>query len=145
MPDTTRIKELQPFIGTWATTIEMTEDGRTSTHHATDVYRWALGGKFVFHDVKGKMGGQPIETLEVMSVKGSRNFDLRSYDNSGAIQDYTASLDGHDWRIDGDTLRFRGAFSNDWEVLQGKWERRSGAGWRHWLVVKLERSPGNQT
>jgi hypothetical protein len=140
MPDAARIKELQPFIGRWATTIEMTDDGQTSTHHATDVYRWALGEKFVFHDVKGKMGGQPIETLEVMSVKGSRNFDLRSYDNSGAIQDYTASLDGHDWYIDGDALRFRGAFSKDWRVLEGEWEKHENDEWVRWLRIKLEKS-----
>ena len=143
MPDTPRIKELRPFIGTWATTIEMTEDGQTTTHRATDTYRWALGDKFIFHDVKGNMGGQPIETLEVMSVKGPRNFALRSYDNSGAVQEYTASLDGHDWLIDGDTLRFRGTFSTDWRVLEGKWEKRSDARWQHWLVVRLQKSPGD--
>jgi len=145
MPDAARIKELKPFIGRWATTIEMTEDGQTSTHHATDVYRWALSEKFIFHDVSGKMGGQPIETLEIMSVKGSKNFDLRSYDNMGAIEDCTASLNGHNWRIDGDALRFRGAFSKDWQVLEGKWERRSGARWQLWLMVKLAKSPGNQS
>jgi hypothetical protein len=140
MPDSTRLQELQPFIGRWATTIEMIEEGETSLHHATDVYRWALGKKFIFHDVRGKMGGQPIETLEIMSVKGPRNFDLRSYDNSGAIEDYTASLDGHDWRIDGAKLRFRGAFSRDWGTLQGTWERRGGDKWHRWLAIKLERS-----
>ena len=39
MPHKTRIKKLEPFIGRWSITIEMTEGGQTSTHHATDVYR----------------------------------------------------------------------------------------------------------
>ena len=139
MADSSRLKSLQPFIGKWSTTIAMTEGSKTSTHHATDTYRWALGEQFIFHDVEGTMGGQPVETLEIVSAKGSRNFDLRAYDNSGAIEDYVASLDGRDWHIDGDSLRFRGAFSGDWKTLSGNWERRSGDEWEHWLTVTLEK------
>ena len=134
------ISALEPLIGFWKTTIEMTDEtGAVTTHHATDTYRRGLGGRFVLHDVAGEMAGQKLETLEILSPGKRGAFDCRSYDNTGAVADYTARIDGDRWSIRSDSLKFDGGFSEGGRVLSGVWKQKRGGKWHLWLSITLRK------
>ncbi len=53
-------------------------------------------------------------------------FVTRSYDGQGTSDGFTAYMAGQAWSIDGERVRFRGAFNADGSFLAGTWERRGG-------------------
>ena len=141
MSDTADLRDLEPLVGVWKTTIEMLDEaGKSTTHHATDTYRWALGKKFIFHDVDGMMAGQKVETLEIISPGPRGAFACRSYDNSGSVDDFKARLTRNRWTIKGKTLKFDGRLSRDRQTLSGEWKQKCGDVWQVWLKIILRKT-----
>ena len=135
-----RLETLNALIGSWKTTITMLDaDGRPqSTTHATDIYRWSPSNTFVLHDVDAMMEGAQVQSLEIIALDPtSSGYAARAYEADGSFADYHAELIGRRWSITGETLRFRGEFSDSGQVLSGQWHRREGNVWIAMMTVKL--------
>lgn len=135
------LAQLDRLVGVWRTEIVMLDtDGRAGARfHATDTYRWMPGRHFLLHDVDALMDGQVIKSLEIIGLDPATTaYQSRNYDNAGTISDYTASLIGDVWSIDGQTERFRGQLSDS--VLAGRWERLEAGAWLAWMNVTLTRT-----
>ena len=53
---------------------------------------------------------------------------------------FTACLNGRAWLVDGEKVRFRGAFVVAGSVLAGTWEQRRGRGkWSPWMDIELRK------
>lgn len=140
-----RMSRLEVFIGTWNTTGEVlaTEAGPATSLSATDIYRWLPGRHFIAHDVDARFGGTPARSMEVIGYDRTRRKYLsRSYDDQGSSEQFEVALTGKRWRIAGESVRFNGGFSADFNELTGLWEYRGRkAGWQPWIRLRLVRAP----
>ena len=138
------LRRFEIFIGTWNTTGEVleTDAAPATTLVATDVYRWLPGRRFIVHDVDARFGGEPSRSMEVMGYDRKRRKHVsRSYDDTGATEEFDLALSGRQWRISGATVRFDGKFSKRGDKLTGLWELKSKrSGWQPWLELKLVRA-----
>jgi hypothetical protein len=146
MTDTTfpnaALARLNALAGHWSTRIVMLDDhgAEAEEFFATDIYRWMPGRHFLVHDVEAHMGGEPVRSMEIigMATDGD-SYVTRNYDNAGQVSDYTAALEGRQWRIDGATERFRGDIAGDGNTVSGLWQRHDADRWLDWMRVTLTR------
>jgi hypothetical protein len=137
-------RSLQKFVGEWktegvvkatgASVSEMTISGR-------DSYEWLPGQFFLLHRVEVRMGESKVQAVEIIGYdQGAGHYVTYSFDSEGTKSEYTAHLDGNDWKIFGKTERFSGCFSNDGNTLSGTWEKsEQGTTWQAWMQVTLTR------
>jgi hypothetical protein len=137
------LARLNALSGVWQTRIAMLDSNAREVEHfsATDTYRWLAGRHFMLHEVDAMMDGQHVQSLEVIGLDHpTGTYRSRNFDNAGAISDYTATMDGSAWSIDGAAERFRGRFNADGNLLSGRWDRLVGERWLPWMVVTLTRT-----
>lgn len=131
------------LAGKWITqgTIRATGTADASELRAIDVYEWLPGGFFMLHKVDALIGATPSQSIEVIGYDAEQAcYVSRSYDDRGASDGFTAHLEGRSWSIDGETVRFRGAFDADGSVLAGTWDQRSDRGrWSPWMDIELRK------
>lgn len=145
MDDARRLRQLEPLIGEWTTTITMIEpdgsDGAVSA--ASDIYTWSANRKFIQHDVDADMGEDGrVLSLEIIALDPSGpGYVSRSYDPDGTFSDFVCQRDGRTWRVIGARQRFEGQFSHDGLELSGEWEQDGGTGiWSPLIRVRLIKS-----
>lgn len=137
-----RRRQLDILVGVWDTTITPVQpDGSAGEASlATDAYRWSANGLFLLHDVDANMAGERVQSMEILAVEpDSGRYVTRSYDADGSMNDFLAELDGQNWRLTGEEQRFSGAFSTDYQRLEGEWEQRSGTAWTPLMRVRLRK------
>lgn len=137
-----RLKKLEALVGTWNTSIIQinADSSEASSTPATDTYRWSPSKTFLLHDADVQMNGEQTQSLEIIALDPNADgYDARAYEADGSFADYKASLDGKAWSITGNTLRFRGAFSEDGMTLSGTWEEKRDAGWQPMMRVTLKK------
>jgi len=138
-----KLQALTVFVGKWIThgTIHAAGGKSSSEIRAVDEYKWLPGQFFMLHQADARMDGKPAQSIEVLGYDAKRGCYLtRSYDDQGVSVEFTARLDGHRWEIDGETMRFRGAFSDDVATLSGTWEQLGdGDKWSPWMDIKLRK------
>ena len=131
------------FAGKWMTqgTIRATKDAASSEMRAIDQYEWLPGGFFMLHKVDARIAGSVSQSIEVIGYDAKQAcYVTRSYDDQGTSDGFTAHLAGQAWSIDGEKVRFRGAFNADGSLLAGTWEQRSGQGrWSPWMDIELRK------
>jgi hypothetical protein len=137
-----QLRRLDALVGTWSTTIVLLNpdgtEGEVST--AMDIYRWMSNGHFLLHDVDAVIGGQPVQSMEVIAVDPQgTGYVTQSYDADGSINNFTARLEGLSWQIHGREQRFSGAFSHNGQLLSGRWEQRQTDNWLPLMTVKLRK------
>lgn len=141
---TNRMSRMDVFIGTWNTSGEVLEtDGAPATTlTATDTYRWLPGRHFIAHDADSRFGERPARSMEVIGYDSARRkYVARSYDDQGVSEVFDVALKGRTWTIVGETVRFRGRFSEDHSELTGLWELKGKkAGWQPWIRLRLVRA-----
>jgi hypothetical protein len=139
----TEHRALDIFEGKWITrgTIYAVGGEKTTEMHAVDEYEWLPGKFFMVHHVDARMDRVSAQSVEVMGYDAQQNcYVTRSYDDQGASADFTARLDGNDWEIDGETMRFRGAFKDHAATLSGTWEQLGDGGkWTPWIDIELRK------
>ena len=138
-----KLQALNVFAGKWITqgTVHAVGGKPSSEMRAVDAYEWLPGQFFMLHRVDANMDGMVAKSIEIMGYDAERGcYVTRSYDDQGMSVQFTARLDGHSWEIDGDTMRFRGAFSGDRGTLSGTWEQRSDDGkWTPWIDIEVRK------
>ena len=83
----------------------------------------------MLHNVDALIGSTASQSIEVIGyAKAQACYFTRSYDDQGMSDGFTACLKGHAWSVDGEKVRFRGAFDAGGTVLAETWEQRSGEG-----------------
>lgn len=131
---------LDVFIGTWSTTGRFVSPlpGEPETMTATDSYEWLPGNAHILHKAEAHMGDDgPSFTNEIMGYAADGALEATAYGGDGSVAHYIARLEDLGWEIDGETERFRGAFSADGQKLTGRWELRDNGDWRPWLDIEL--------
>ena len=108
---------------------------------AINQYEWLPGGFFMLHKTDALIGGAVSQSIEVIGYDAAQAcFVTRSYDDQGTSDVFTARLKGRAWSIDGEKVRFIGAFDADGSVLAGIWEQRIGEGrWSPWMDIELRK------
>jgi hypothetical protein len=137
-----RLAPLSVLIGTWDTTIvPFNPDGSEGqSSKATDIYEWSPNGHFIYHTVDAMMGGERVQSMEVIAAEPSTGTWLtHSYDADGSVNSFTAELRDHTWLLTGDTQRFTGQVDASGVELSGQWEQRSHADWSPLMKVTLRK------
>ena len=136
-------RALGVLAGKWITqgTIRATGDAAPSEMRAIDRYEWLPGGFFMLHKVDALIGGTVSQSIEVIGYDAKQAcYVTRSYDDQGKSDGFTARLNGRAWLVDGEKVRFRGAFDVGGSALAGIWEQRSGHGrWSPWMDIELRK------
>lgn len=115
---------LEIFVGTWTTTglIFGSATDTPTRFTATESYEIMPGGKVMLRRSDGTRDGTKTSAIEVIRDSGE-GYECDTYDRDGSASHACAKLDGHDWKIDGERLRFRGKFDAGFETLSGQWYR----------------------
>ena len=95
----------------------------------------------MLHKVDALIEGGVSHSMEVIGYDAEQAcYVTRSYDDQGTSDGFTAGLEGIAWSIDGEKVRFRGAFNADGSLIAGTWEKRSGHGrWSPWMDIELRK------
>ena len=129
--------------GKWITqgALRATDEAASFEMRAIDRYEWLPGGFFMLHKVDALIGGTVAQSIEVIGYDAQQAcYVTRSYDDQGASDGFTARLEGHAWSIDGEKVRFRGAFEQGGSVLAETWEQRNAQEeWRMWMDIELRK------
>lgn len=131
---------LAPFVGRWRTRGEVRASGSTPALEiaGTDAYEWLPGGFFLLHRVDVRIGGDPVQAIEIIGWDAEAGtYFMRSYDSQGGTGEMTATVAGGVWTFTGDAERFTGEFGEGGRTLSGHWQRREGADWCPWMDVHL--------
>ena len=137
------LARLEPFVGTWRTEGEVLESESSPALRiaGTDSYEWLPGGFFLLHRVDVRIGGEPVQALEVIGWDAERGrYFMRSYDSQGNTGEMHAFLRDGTWTFCGAAERFTGGFAEDGRTLSGRWERREEGQWLPWMDVRLAKS-----
>ena len=96
---------------------------------------------FILHKVDALIGDTVSQSIELIGYDAKQAcYVTRSYDDQGTSDGYTAQLDGRAWSVDGEKVRFKGAFNASGSVLAGTWEQRSNDGqWNPWMDIELRK------
>jgi hypothetical protein len=136
---------LAPFVGRWRTAGEVLASGSTPALEIAgiDEYEWLPGGFFLLHRVDVRIGGEPVQALEIIGWEAERgSYFMRSFDSQGNASEMRARVDDDGtWRFEGDAERFTGRFGDGGDTLSGRWEQREGDGWIPWMDVRLSKRP----
>jgi Protein of unknown function (DUF1579) len=137
------LEALEVLIGRWKT------EGRTidasgsppALIDAIDTYERLPGGALL-HLVDAQVGDQKVEGAELIGHDPDRNtYATQSFGTDG-LTAYEASLteesEGLTRRMQSQTTRFTGRFSEDGNVITGRWELRDDSGdWHPWMDITL--------
>lgn len=131
--------------GTWRTEGQLVgvAPSPRSTLAAVDRYEWLPGLDLLAHYVAGHLGARSVASFEVWRYDRTRRaYVSTSFDERGETATFRAHLRGRRWSVDGETQRFRGAFSADGETLTGTWEQKHGRAWKPWMTITLRKAGG---
>ena len=95
----------------------------------------------MLHKVDALIGTTVSQSIEVIGYDPQQAcYVTRSYDDQGTSDGFTAQLKARAWSIDGEKVRFRGAFDASGLVLAGTWAQRSNRGrWNPWMDIELRK------
>ena len=137
------MKVLTPFVGIWNTEgrIRSGDEGDEQLLIATDIYEWLPGKCFLLHRVDARLGDHITRSIEIIGWDDeAEELYSTSYDDKGATSRFRCALDDHDWKIDGNGIRFRGAFDQGWNELTGTWEMEVDGSWSPWMDIRLTKA-----
>ena len=136
-------RALNVFAGKWITQgkIRATEGTTAAEMRAIDRYEWLPGGYFMLHEVDALIAGIVYQSIEMIGYDAAQGcYVTRSYDDQGASDGFTARLEGRAWSIEGEKVRFKGAFDTCDSVLAGTWEQRTDKNqWIPWMDIELRK------
>jgi hypothetical protein len=115
--------------------------------NAIDTYERLPGGALP-HLVDAEVGDLKVEGAEIIGFDPNRGAYTTQYFGSDGPTAYEATLtessEGLIWRMRSETTRFPGTFSEDRDVITGRWDLLDGKGdWRLWIEISLNRQATN--
>jgi hypothetical protein len=138
------LKRLDAFVGKWNTQGQIKESpfGPAGKLIGTDTYKWLAGRFFLIHRVDVLIGNLKNESIEIIGYDASSNtYPMHSFDSQGNSVIMQAGIAGDTWTFTGESMRFKGTFSEDGKCISGKWEYLGDdSNWHHWMDVKLTKA-----
>jgi hypothetical protein len=139
------LERLEVLIGRWKTAGQTIDASGAPPDEidAIDTYERLPGGALL-HLVDARVGDQKVEGAELIGHDPDRNtYASQSFGTDG-LTAYEASLteesEGLTWRMQSKTTRFTGRFSDDGNVITGRWELQGENGdWQPWMDITLTR------
>ncbi len=135
------LDHLEVFIGRWITEGTM-HGGEGVAIHASDVYEWLPGRRFILHSAYGLIGTTGVGGVEIIGYDAaSGHFFTRFFDSFGNASEHELSVseDGS-WLWQGETTRCRARFSVDGSVQTAAHERLEGDTWLPSMAVTLTKA-----
>jgi Protein of unknown function (DUF1579) len=137
------LERLEVFIGRWITEGETAGSPEVAPVQivASDVYKWAPGGRFVMHPAYGRIGPVHVGGLEVIGYD-SRTGQYRTYffDSQGNTTAQTLSYRDGTWTWHGTHARCTGVFTDRGRKLTARHERSDdGIHWVPSMTVTLRK------
>ena len=132
---------LNRFVGKWNTEglILPTSTSAGIEVRGTDTYEWFPGEFFLLHKVDVNIGEDKVQTLEIIGIdKDANHYTMQHYDNKGNSGFMTATLMDELWIFKGDSMLFKGGFSEDDNVFSGVWEQLNKEKvWAPYMNIRL--------
>jgi Protein of unknown function (DUF1579) len=125
------LRRLQMLVGTWKTEgwTGATEGVPAERIDAIDTYEWLVDGVALLHRVNARVGDLKVDGAEIIGYDPERGRYLTRYFGSDGPTAYEADLDEERdrsvWTMRSPDTRFSGEFSDDGDVITGRWERLS--------------------
>lgn len=107
----------------------------------TDSYEFILNGNFILHKADVLMGNVRSKTFEIIALENSNEKVKMQYFNSdGENGIMFGFLNGNDFRIESENLKFKGTISNNNSLITGIWQQFSeDHNWLDFLEMKLSK------
>jgi Protein of unknown function (DUF1579) len=112
---------------------------------AVDTYEWLAGGFALLHTVDARVGDEHVQGAEIIGWDSVSRSYITLYCGNDGPNRYEASLTEEDgglvWRMRSATDRFTGRFSDDGNVIVGRWEQLDEEKrWQPWMEVTLTKA-----
>ena len=127
------------LLGVWKTEgVASTGKGNLKVE-GTDTYELILDGHYILHKANVMMGDEKSETIEIIGLDNSVDKAKMQYFNAkGESGVMTSSLQGADFNIDGDRIKFRGTITHENTEVTGKWYLQTEANdWKDFIELRL--------
>ncbi len=129
------------LLGIWKTSGQIQSDTHSLMLSGTDSYELILDGNYILHRADVLMGDEKSETFEIMALgSSSGKAEMRYFNSSGESGVMTGQLEGDDFRIAGERIKFTGKINEADTEIVGKWFRQSeDTSWSEFIELKLEK------
>lgn len=117
-------------------------DAPSAVIDGTDEYVWLPGGSLL-HTVDARVGEQAVTGAEIIGYDADSRCYLTQYFGTDGSAAYRARLAVENgvltWTMESRGDRFAGGFSEDRNVVTGRWEQLREGTWQPWMDVRLEK------
>lgn len=127
------------LIGIWKTKGIILSDRSNLKLEGTDTYELMLDGNYILHKADVLMGNEKSETFEIIELDNSPDKAKMQYFNSkGESGVMSSSLNGANFNIDGNRIKFRGTITDENAEIIGNWYLQTEANdWKEFIELKL--------
>jgi len=135
------------LLGVWKTTGTIKICNDTLKLTGTDSYEWILDGQYILHKADVKMGNEQSETLEIIKPHPSVEKAVMHYFNTkGEEGKMQGSIINHEFKIEGNGLKFNGTINEANTVISGKWfTKTENEEWIEFIDLHLEKQMSPST
>jgi Protein of unknown function (DUF1579) len=138
------LRRLQVLVGKWKTEgwTRATEGVPAERIDAIDTYEWLVDGVALLHRVNARVGDLNVDGAEIIGYDPEGGRYLTQYFGSDGPTAYEADLSEAReelvWTMRSLDTRFSGEFSDDGDVITGRWERLlDDSTWTDWMDITL--------
>jgi hypothetical protein len=140
----TPLHRLEVLVGTWKTEGWTRATGEVPAERidATDTYEWLVEGVALLHRVDARVGDLKVDGAEIIGYDPERAGYVTQYFGADGPTAYEANLSEEGerplWTMWSPDTRFSGEFSDDGDVITGRWQRLlDGSTWADWMDITL--------
>jgi Protein of unknown function (DUF1579) len=140
-------ERLEALIGRWQTEgwTSETAEAPAARIEAVDSYEWLPGRFALLHTVDARVGEERVEGAEIIGWDPARSAYITQYFGSDGPNAYEATLTEEQgalvWSMRSRADRFTGRFSDDRNVITGRWEQfDENKTWKPWMEITLTRT-----
>jgi len=129
------------LLGVWKTSGQILSGDSALSLTGTDSYELILGGNYILHKAAVFMGDEKSETFEIIELDGSsKNAEMNYFNSRGESGTMTGQIEGDDFLIKGDRLKFVGKINEANTAIAGKWFQQSKENsWNEFIELRLEK------
>jgi Protein of unknown function (DUF1579) len=138
------LHRLEVLVGTWKTEGWTRATGEVPAERidAIDTYEWLVEGVALLHRVDARVGELKVDGAEIIGYAPERAGYVTQYFGTDGPAAYEADLSEEGerprWTMRSPDTRFSGEFSDDGDVITGRWQRLlDGSTWADWMDITL--------
>ena len=133
------MERLEPFIGEWAIEADFPGAPPAGDIGARSTFEWVLDGRFLLQRSHVPVPEAPDAHMVVGPDPSSGGYVQHYFDSRGVVRVYAMTFEDGLWTLVrekpdftplGFKQRFEAGFSDDGNVIGGRWESDEGSGWQ---------------